>query len=205
MHGSSSQVGQGKYRDQVILAHDSGRDRDPVQDQVEIIVNDWGSHVPLRKVLKLTGKARHLTHFLEVPPDMVTAVQKDSPFAEVLARNVSARRSGGDYIGRIDQDTLIDPRFFQVLAPVLRGEKDLGFDPVRAFMFSGRRSIPVEFTRTDPSLADVLRIIQYCRHLFPKEGQGRDSRKRSGKLPVDGVQLTVDPGVGFLQPPDQRL
>ena len=145
-----------------------------LQDQVEIIVNDWGSHIPLQKVLKLTEKARQLTYFLEVGPDMVKAVQKDSPFTEVLANNVSARRARGDYIGRIDQDTLIDPRFFHVMTPVLRCEKNLGFNPSLAFMFSGRRSIPVEFTRSDPSLVDVIRIIQSCKRLFPKEGQGRD-------------------------------
>jgi hypothetical protein len=145
-----------------------------MQDHSEIIVTDWGSDVFLRKVLKLTDKARQTTRFLEVKPDSVKAVQKDSPFAEVLAHNVSARRARGVYFGRIDQDTLIDPKFFHVMVPILKRQKHLGFDPSLVFMFSGRRSIPVEFTERDPSLSDVIRIVQKCKRLFPKEGQGRD-------------------------------
>jgi hypothetical protein len=145
-----------------------------MQDHAEIIVNDWGSDVLLRKVLKLTDKARRITHFLEVKLDSVKAVQRDSPFAEVLAHNVSARRARGVYYGRIDQDTLIDPKFFQAMVPILKRQKHLGFDPSLSFMFSGRRSIPIEFTERDPSLSDVIRIMEKCKRLFPKEGQGRD-------------------------------
>src|SRR5207344_1244533 len=80
---------------------------------VEVLVTDWGSDVPLREAVGLTPAAAGVVSFVTVPPTLAVALQGDSPFPEVLALNAAARRARGRYIGRIDQDTLVGERFLR--------------------------------------------------------------------------------------------
>ena len=64
----------------------------------EILVADWGSDIPLRDVLRLTPAAAQIVSFILIPPELARALQKDSPFPEVLALNAAARRARGLYI-----------------------------------------------------------------------------------------------------------
>src|SRR5262245_26804950 len=73
---------------------------------VEVLVVDWGSAIPLRDVLRLTPEATGIVSFIWIPPEIARPLQKDSPFPEVLALNAAARRAKGTFVGRIDQDTL---------------------------------------------------------------------------------------------------
>src|SRR5438093_4718038 len=80
-------------------------------EQVEIVVADWGSDVPLRDVVGLGPAAARIVSFITVPQPLASRLQRDSPFPEVLALNAAARRARGQFIGRIDQDTLVGDRF----------------------------------------------------------------------------------------------
>lgn len=81
---------------------------------VEVIVADWGSDIPLGEALQLTPAASRIVSFMLIPPEIARPLQKDSPFPEVLALNAAARRARSTYIGRIDQDTLLGRRFLAV-------------------------------------------------------------------------------------------
>src|SRR5580765_5295299 len=80
---------------------------------VEVVVADWGSDVPLSDVVTLEPAAAEIVSFITIPPAIARARQGDSPFPEVLALNAAARRVRGDYIGRIDQDTIVGDWFFR--------------------------------------------------------------------------------------------
>ncbi len=67
-----------------------GRERD-----VEVLVADWGSEVPLREVVRLGPTAARIVSFVTVPPALARDLQRDSPFPEVLALNAAARRARG--------------------------------------------------------------------------------------------------------------
>jgi hypothetical protein len=90
---------------------------------VEVLVADWGSDIPLRDVLRLTPAAAGIVSFMLIPPEIARALQKDSPFPEVLALNAAARRARGAYIGRIDQDTLVGRRFLEAFFDLYDGER----------------------------------------------------------------------------------
>ena len=81
-------------------------------DQLEIIVSDWGSEIPLRDVLQLVPEAEGRVKFIHTPNDIAIVEQKDSKFPEVIALNAAARRASGEYIGRIDNDTVVGAEFF---------------------------------------------------------------------------------------------
>jgi hypothetical protein len=132
-----------------------GRERD-----VEVLVTDWGSDVPLRDVLALGPAAAGIVSFVEVPPALARELQQDSPFPEVLALNAAARRARGTYIGRIDQDTLVGERFLgQFLSWVESGAPvDVPLDT--ALLFANRRSIPYRFAVCCPRLPIVERFVR---------------------------------------------
>ena len=98
-----------------------------VLDQIEIIVSDWGSEQPLVNVLSLISEAEGRVQFLNIPSEIAQKEQKDSKFA-VLALNAVARRATGDYIGRIDNDTVIGYEFFKNFFSITRNKSNLLFD-----------------------------------------------------------------------------
>jgi hypothetical protein len=114
---------------------------------LEILVADWGSEKPLHDAVVLAPEAHRLTRFIHVPSSLARAREGDSPFPEVLALNVAARRAGGDFIGRIDQDTLIGSRF-------LRWFFDHAPDS-NALYFANRRELPYHFAAASPPLGTV--------------------------------------------------
>ena len=119
---------------------------------LEVLVTDWGSEVPLHEAVSLTPAAHRLTRFLHVPPETARARQGASPFPEVLALNAAARRASGDFIGRIDQDTLTGRRF---LSWCFGGTPD-----PRTLYFANRRDLPYRFAAASPSLATVTRFVE---------------------------------------------
>ena len=114
------------------------------EDRVEVIVADWGSDVPLRDAVSLAPAAARITWFLTIPPALARELQGDSPFPEVLALNAAARRARGEYIGRIDQDTLTGERFLRWSLAMAEGTEvtDARPRPEASLFFANRRSIP---------------------------------------------------------------
>jgi hypothetical protein len=134
---------------------------------VEVLVADWGSEVPLRDVLRLTPAAAAIVSFVLIPPEIARPLQKDSPFPEVLALNAAARRSRGTYIGRIDQDTLVGRRFLEVFFQLCDGRRQLPIPLDRSLLYSNRRAIPFWFAVRCPSpehVANFIRLLgERCR------------------------------------------
>ncbi len=115
-------------------------------DKLEVLVADWGSEIPLSDVLNLVPEAEGKVKFVLIPPRLAIEKQKDSKFPEVIALNVAARRASGEYIGRIDNDTIVGKEFYENFNNLLARRDSLWFDPSDAFMFIERRSIPYRFS-----------------------------------------------------------
>lgn len=130
------------------------------QDQVEIVVADWGSEVPLREVVRLDPVAHERVSFVTIPPDLARQLQGDSPFAEVLALNAAARRARGEYIGRIDQDTLVGRRFLETFFDLYEGRRTLPVPLETALLFSNRRGIPYRVAMHSPSIGSLERLVR---------------------------------------------
>jgi hypothetical protein len=131
-----------------------GREKD-----VEVLVADWGSEIPLQEVLQLTPSAAKITSFVLIPSDIARQQQKDSPFAEVLALNAAARRARGAYVGRIDQDTLVGRRSLEVFFELHEGRRKLEVPLDGALLFSNVRIVPYRFAVRSPSLRVVKGFV----------------------------------------------
>jgi hypothetical protein len=133
-------------------------------DDIEILVADWGSEIPLREVLRVTPAAARLVRFMLIPPTVARALQKDSQFPEVLALNAAARRAKGKYIGRIDQDTLVGRHFLQVFFDLYEGRRTIEAPLDRALLYSNRRAIPYWFAVRCPAYPHVAKFIRVLGH-----------------------------------------
>lgn len=129
------------------------------EKEVEIIVTDWGSGVPLSGAVKLDLSVAGLVSFLLIPPSIARDLQKDSPFPEVLALNAAARRARGEYVGRIDQDTLAGKRFFDTFFALYEGRRHLDIPLDSALLFSNLRIVPYRFAVRCPPLPVVERFV----------------------------------------------
>ncbi|MGE0394121.1 MAG: hypothetical protein AB7N54_20915 [Alphaproteobacteria bacterium] len=134
-----------------------------LEDDVELVVTDWGSDVPLAGAVRLGPAAAALTRFVTVPPAIARARQGESPFPEVLALNAAARRARGAFIGRIDQDTLTGARFLGTFVGWARGTHALppAFSKPLAdtLLFANRRSIPYRLAVRLPPLRPLTRFL----------------------------------------------
>jgi hypothetical protein len=142
------------------------------ENDVEIIVADWGSEIPLRDVLELSPAASKITSFLLIPPQIARVEQNDSPFPEVLALNAAARLANGQFIGRIDADTLVGKRFLQVFFDLVDGSKRLDTPVESTLIWAGHRGIPYRFAARSPSLWQVQQFLRLLGHLLPIDFPG---------------------------------
>ena len=140
-----------------------------VLNQLEIIVSDWGSEIPLRDVLQLVPEAEGRVKFIHTPEDIAIIEQKDSKFPEVIALNAAARRASGEYIGRIDNDTVVGAEFFRKFAKLHENNPTDEFDLKDSFLFVERRSVPYRISRLSLPLSQINWFINTFRKFFKIE------------------------------------
>ncbi len=140
-----------------------------VLDRIEVVVTDWGSATPLRDVVRLTQPAASIVSFVHVPADLARRLQGDSPFPEVVALNAAARRSRGDYIGRIDQDTMAGGRFLSTFFDIVSGRFPLGIAPEETLFFARRRRIPYRLAAQCPPRGALERFLRAHGRRLPVE------------------------------------
>lgn len=145
------------------------------ESDIEVVIADWGSHPPLQNVLELSAAASPLVRFLLVPRPLAIELQRDSPFPEVIALNAAARRATGEYIGRIDQDTLVGSQFLQAFFELYEGRQRLEVPLASALLFSGHRDIPYRLAVRCPPAWVVQRFVEQRGSSLPVEGSDTTS------------------------------
>jgi hypothetical protein len=138
-------------------------------DNLEIVVSDWGSKVPLSDVLNLVPEAKGRVNFVHVPGDVAKAEQKDSKFPEVIALNAAARRATGQYIGRIDNDTVVGADFFRKLERLHKNNLYDELNLADSFLFVERKSVPYRISRLSLPLKQISSFIKFFSFFFKVE------------------------------------
>ena len=138
-------------------------------EKLEIIITDWGSEISLSEVLNLISEAKERVKFIHIPPDIAEVEQKDSKFPEVIALNVAARRSSGEYIGRIDNDTVVGAEFFSKFAQLHKDNPTDELDIKDSFLFVERKSVPYLISRLSLPLSQINWFINTFERFFKVE------------------------------------
>lgn len=128
--------------------------------QVEIVVTDWGSDVPMAKTLPLSGAARQITRFIFVSPEAIARAGATSAGVHVTkANNVALRRAKGRYVVSYAADTLITRSCLGSLFSILEGTTPLPVPPDKAFMLLQRYQVPWQFVQREPSIEEWERYL----------------------------------------------
>ena len=138
-------------------------------DNLEVIVCDWGSKIPLSKALHLIPEAVEKVKFVYIPPELAKVKQRDSKFPEVIALNAAARRANGEYIGRIDNDTVVGNDFFKKFEKLNKNNPSSNFDLSNAFLFVERKSVQFRISRLSLNLNQINSFIECFKNHFQVE------------------------------------
>ncbi|MGQ0555912.1 MAG: hypothetical protein ACT4PN_08225 [Nitrospiraceae bacterium] len=120
--------------------------------EVEFVVVDWGSAVPLREVLVLDEAVASSTTFLELSPHAAGQFAGPSGIHVSRAANVGIRRANGRFVGMQGADLLMSSSSWQSLLSVLEDQCQSIVDFSKSCLVIPRRQVPWSFVARQPSL-----------------------------------------------------
>jgi uncharacterized protein (UPF0248 family) len=129
-------------------------------NDVEVIITDWNSDVPLHRVLKISPTAQSLVRYVVVPPAIARKAQGDSEFPIVLAQNTAVRRARGEYIAQTDSDVLFTPEFLTGLFELLEEKRTIDVPVEASFLVSMRRDVPYWYAANGPTIKELDWFLQ---------------------------------------------
>lgn len=124
-------------------------------NDVEILVTDWGSEVPLAESLVLSPQAAEICRFIYVPPAVIRSLQDGKEdFHISMAANAGIRRAQGEFILISAGDTLIPRHALEMILRILEDSLGLSLS-IRAketLFLCPRYQIPWQFVVRQPGL-----------------------------------------------------
>ena len=139
-------------------------------DQVEVVVVDWGSEIPLSKSLRLGPEACRISRFLYVPSNTIAATQGGRDYFNIArACNVALRHAKGKFLFVTNADPLMPRSGLEMFLRVLSGEVDVPVDIERTFMVVPRLQVPWQFIQREPSLEEWDRYLFFNEYTLPRE------------------------------------
>jgi tetratricopeptide (TPR) repeat protein len=129
-------------------------------DDVEILITDWNSDVPLANVLTLSPEASRICKFVCVPPEIAARLQAPGEvFYPTCAMNTSLRRAKGEFVMMFDADSLMPYHSVRSLLDVLEGKQPVGLKLDQTFFYSSRHHLPLEVVQRELSLEQLDRYL----------------------------------------------
>jgi hypothetical protein len=141
--------------------------------QIEILVTDWGSQVPMAQTLELSSEAAEVCTFIYVPREVILATQEDKDYFHTSrAPNVAIRRACGKYIMLYTADTLILEHSLEQMVRMLKGDINLPIDVKGTFIYIPRLNVPWQFLERRPGIEEWDRYLHLVSKNEPLEPKG---------------------------------
>lgn len=151
-------------------------------DDIEILITDWASEIPLSQVVKLSHEGASICHFIEVPLELAKDCNRsdsDKGLNMGVALNTAIRRATGEYIALMPADIMISEYSLSQLLKLLHNDFDTCFMPDKSFMLVSRKFIPEQFDESkisiDFSLLDEFLTLNDHRLCFNDDAVGLSS------------------------------
>ncbi len=143
-------------------------------DDIEILITDWGSDIPICQTLDLSQEASKITRFIYVESEIICGVTKSGKddWHLSIPPNVAARRASGKYILTYPGDTLISQYSFETLIRFLNGELPISIDLERSYFLIPRYDVPWQFMERQPDLVEWDRYFSICSKNTSLENSG---------------------------------
>lgn len=129
-------------------------------NDVEFVITDWCSDIPLRTVLSLNQEAQKITRFIIVSPAAIGKIKTDSDFPASTSFNVAVRRARGRFICLTCTDILWSKNFLISFFDILEGNIKIGGGVKKSLCVFSRKKIPAGTINKKPSVADLEKFIE---------------------------------------------
>jgi hypothetical protein len=117
-----------------------------VLNELEVLVTDWNSKIPLSKTVKLSLEGKQICKFIPVPADIAqTTSHGSNEFHSSISANVAIRRACGDFILIGPADILFPEYQLGQLMKLLMGKLHTCFAPEKTGLMIGRKYLPLQF------------------------------------------------------------
>jgi hypothetical protein len=138
-------------------------------EDVEVVLADWDSAVPMHQALPLTAAAAKITRFVVIPPVVAASFHFDSTFPSPFITNIGLRRATGEYIVNIEADTCFTRSSLATLFQILEGKLPLEVPLDQAYCLFSRRQVPVERSARRPTVKELDLYLARTRCLLPMD------------------------------------
>lgn len=130
-------------------------------NQIEILIADWNSDVPLSEAIQLTPEAALITRILYVSPCTAKRYHDDpnQRFNAVCSANAAIRRASGKFVCYMPADILFPPLSLLNLVTLMRGDIDFPYDINRCLIKVSRKMLPWHITESEPSIEEIERYL----------------------------------------------
>ena len=140
-------------------------------EDLEVVVVDWNSDIPLHEVVELVPEAKSVTKFVVVPGKVAIPVQKDTVFPHSVVINAGIRRAKGEFISQTGSDVVFTTSSLSALFNALEG-KFGDVEIKKAFLTGGRRHIPYGLVSRKLPLIEFENYLDRNAAVFPEERGG---------------------------------
>jgi len=151
-----------------------------MENQVEVIITDWGSQVPLWKSLQLSSDARKNSRFIVVPPELSKIYELDSIYPASYPANTAARRASGEYLLHSDADAFMPLDSLCRLLYCLKVGRVNDYSLDDSFFWASKYHIPNTLIEMNPSLDAIEEHISKNWQNYVREGVNKELFQGSG-------------------------
>ena len=128
--------------------------------EVEILVTDWGSPIPMAQTLELLKEASDICRFIYVSPEVIKATQEGREyFHTARAVNVALRRASGQFILLTSADQLMLKYSLEAMLKLLERQIKVPMEVNRTLMMIPRLEVPWQFLKRQPTLDEWDRYL----------------------------------------------
>ncbi len=128
--------------------------------EVELLLVDWGSEVPLHRALDLSPEAREIVRILAVPPQTAKTFDGESRYSGVHPINAIARRARGRYVLFSDSDVYLPLDSFARLIYFLKRGDINGLSLDEHFFWASKFHVPKNIVSQNLALPLLDKIIE---------------------------------------------
>jgi hypothetical protein len=141
-------------------------------DEVEFIIVDWNSEIPLAKDLPLSSAAAQISSFIHVPPAIATQhLLPQQVFHSTIPVNIGVRRANGKFIMSLSGDTLIPRQSIRNLLDLLNNRIEIPVNLESTLFLSQWYRIPISIVAQEPTLKEWNRyLFMNARRLIDDSG-----------------------------------
>lgn len=139
-------------------------------NDVEILITDWNSELPLVEDMPLLEEAAEICNFITVSPELAKEYNVPGQvFNTAASLNIALRKGQGAFMAIMAGDILISVHAIDALLRILDGTVQVEFDIKKSFCLLGRKTLPDHLTAQELSFEEWDYYLSLGAYRIPQD------------------------------------